>query len=96
MSDIYKESVKLHDQLQGKIDITNKMDVNSKEDLSLLYSPGVAEPCLEIQRNPERAYDLTIKNNTIAVNYQRNGCFRTWRYRSAGFPAGNGGQSHAF
>lgn len=67
MSDIYKESVKLHDQLQGKIDITNKMDVNSKEDLSLLYSPGVAEPCLEIQRNPERAYDLTIKNNTIAV-----------------------------
>lgn len=67
MSDIYEESVKLHEQLRGKIDITNKMDVNSKEDLSLLYSPGVAEPCLEIQRNPERAYDLTIKNNTIAV-----------------------------
>lgn len=67
MSDIYKESVALHDRLQGKIDISNKMEVNSKEDLSLLYSPGVAEPCLEIQRNPERAYDLTIKNNTIAV-----------------------------
>lgn len=67
MSDIYEESVKLHERLRGKIDITNKMDVNSKEDLSLLYSPGVAEPCLEIQRNPERAYDLTIKNNTIAV-----------------------------
>ncbi len=67
MSDIYKESVKLHERLRGKTDIVNKMDVNSKEDLSLLYSPGVAEPCLEIQRNPERAYDLTIKNNTIAV-----------------------------
>ena len=67
MSDIYKESVELHDKLQGKIDISNKMEVSSKEDLSLLYSPGVAEPCLEIQRDPERAYDLTIKNNTIAV-----------------------------
>ena len=67
MSDIYKESVKLHEKLKGKIDIANKMDVTSKEDLSLLYSPGVAEPCLEIERNPERAYDLTIKNNTIAV-----------------------------
>lgn len=67
MSDIYKESVKLHERLRGKTDIINKMDVNSKEDLSLLYSPGVAEPCLEIQRNPERAYDLTIKSNTIAV-----------------------------
>lgn len=67
MSDIYKESVELHEQLKGKIDISNKMEVKSKEDLSLLYSPGVAEPCLEIERNPERAYDLTIKNNTIAV-----------------------------
>ncbi|MCE7991352.1 MAG: NADP-dependent malic enzyme [Roseivirga sp.] len=67
MSDIYKKSVELHERLRGKTEITNKMDVNSKEDLSLLYSPGVAEPCLEIQRNPERAYDLTIKNNTIAV-----------------------------
>lgn len=67
MSDIYKESVILHEQLKGKVDVSNKMEVNSKEDLSKLYSPGVAEPCLEIQRNPERAYDLTIKNNTIAV-----------------------------
>ena len=67
MSDIYERSVELHDRLQGKIDISNKMEVNSKEELSLLYSPGVAEPCMEIARDPERAYDLTIKNNTIAV-----------------------------
>lgn len=67
MSDIYKQSVELHEKLEGKIDICNKMEVSSKEDLSLLYSPGVAEPCLEIQRDPQRAYDLTIKNNTIAV-----------------------------
>ena len=56
MSDIYKESVKLHEKLKGKIDIANKMDVTSKEDLSLLYSPGVAEPCLEIERNISDAW----------------------------------------
>lgn len=67
MSDIYKASVALHDELKGKIDISNKMEVSSKEDLSKLYSPGVAEPCREIAKDPERAYDLTIKNNTIAV-----------------------------
>jgi len=67
MNNVYKESVELHEKLKGKIDITNKMEVSTKEDLSLIYSPGVAEPCLEIERNPERAYDLTIKGNTIAV-----------------------------
>ena len=67
MSDVYQSSVELHDRLNGKIDITNKMKVDSKEDLSLLYSPGVAQPCLEIEKDPSRAYDLTIKSNTIAV-----------------------------
>ena len=43
------------------------MDVTNKDDLSLVYSPGVAEPCMEIYRNPERVYDLTMKGNTVAV-----------------------------
>ena len=53
--------------MQGKIEMVNKIPVDSKEKLSLVYSPGVAQPCLEIEKNPERAYDLTIKGNTIAV-----------------------------
>jgi malate dehydrogenase (oxaloacetate-decarboxylating) len=67
MKDVYKESITLHKKLKGKIEISNKMEVNSKEDLSLLYSPGVAQPCLEIQKNPELAYEMTMKGNTIAV-----------------------------
>ena len=67
MKEVYKKSIALHNDLKGKIEITNKMDVNSKDDLSLLYSPGVAQPCLEIEKNPELAYDMTIKGNTIAV-----------------------------
>ncbi len=63
----FEESVKLHEDLKGKISVTNKLDVKSKEDLSLVYSPGVAEPCMEIYRNPERVYDLTMKGNTVAV-----------------------------
>lgn len=65
--DYFKESVKLHEKLKGKITVTNKIEVENKDDLSLVYSPGVAEPCMEIHRNPERAYDLTMKGNTVAV-----------------------------
>lgn len=65
--DYFKESVKLHEKLKGKISISNKMEVNSKDDLSLVYSPGVAEPSMEIYRNPDRVYDLTMKGNTVAV-----------------------------
>lgn len=67
MEDVYKKSVELHEEMQGKIEMVNKIPVDSKEKLSLVYSPGVAQPCLEIEKNPERAYDLTIKGNTIAV-----------------------------
>ncbi len=67
MEEVYKKSVELHEQMQGKIEMTNKIPVDSTEILSLVYSPGVAQPCLEIEKDPERAYDLTIKGNTIAV-----------------------------
>lgn len=67
MEEVYKKSVKLHEEMKGKIEMVNKIPVDTKEKLSLVYSPGVAQPCLEIEKDPERAYDLTIKGNTIAV-----------------------------
>lgn len=65
--DVYKKSLELHKELNGKISIENKAKIDSKENLSLLYSPGVAQPCLEIENDPFLAYDYTIKSNTIAV-----------------------------
>ena len=67
MEKVYQKSLDLHKQMQGKIEITNKIDVDSQEKLSLVYSPGVAQPCLEIEKNPETAYDYTMKGNTIAI-----------------------------
>lgn len=65
--DYYKESLKLHKAHKGKIEIKSKIDVETKEDLSLVYSPGVAEPCRAIAENEEMVYDYTIKGNTVAV-----------------------------
>lgn len=65
--DYFKESLKLHEKLQGKIDFVSKADLMTKEDLSLAYSPWVAEPCREIAKDPENAYKYTIKANTVAV-----------------------------
>ena len=63
----YKQSVALHKRLQGKIETSIKIDINTKEDLSLLYSPGVAQPCIDIANNPDDVYDYTIKGNTVAI-----------------------------
>jgi malate dehydrogenase (oxaloacetate-decarboxylating) len=65
--DYAKESLKKHVEWRGKLDIVPKMAVASKLDLSLAYTPGVAEPCLEIQRHPEKSWDLTGRWNTVAV-----------------------------
>lgn len=65
--DYFKESLLLHRHLKGKIQISPKLDVQTKEQLSLVYSPGVAQPCLEIERDPELVWEYTIKNNTVAV-----------------------------
>lgn len=65
--DIYQDSIFLHEKLRGKITVRTKIDVNTAEDLSLLYSPGVAEPCRAIAANPELAYSYTIKGNCVAV-----------------------------
>ena len=65
--DYAKESLKLHEELRGKIEIVSRAKVDDKEALSLAYTPGVAEPCLEIQRHPEKSFTLTRRWNTVAV-----------------------------
>ncbi|NJC27297.1 NAD(P)-dependent malic enzyme [Neolewinella antarctica] len=65
--DYFEESLNLHRTLKGKIRVSAKMDVRSKEDLSLVYSPGVAAPCLAIAANPDDVYKYTIKSNTVAI-----------------------------
>ena len=65
--DYNKESIKLHEKLKGKLDVNANTSIESKEDLSLIYSPGVAGPCLDIANDPSRVYDLTIKGRTVAV-----------------------------
>ena len=65
--DYFKESLNLHRTLKGKIRVSPKMDVRSKDDLSLVYSPGVAEPCKAIAANPDDVYKYTIKSNTVAI-----------------------------
>lgn len=65
--DYGKESLRMHYELRGKIEINARAEVNSKEALSLAYTPGVATPCLEIQKDPAKSYELTRRWNTIAV-----------------------------
>ena len=65
--DYAKESLKLHYELKGKLEITPRAKVDSKEALSLAYTPGVAEPCLVIQKDVEKSYELTRRWNTVAV-----------------------------
>ena len=65
--DYTEESLKLHKKYQGKISVTPKVEVRTTQDLSLVYSPGVAAPCLEIAKDPAKAYDYTIKGNTVAI-----------------------------
>ncbi|OWY23145.1 NADP-dependent malic enzyme [Sphingobacteriales bacterium UPWRP_1] len=67
MEKINRESLLLHQKLGGKISVIPKMDIETTRDLSLLYSPGVAEPCLQIAANPDEVWKYTIKNNTVAV-----------------------------
>ena len=62
-----EESLKMHYNLKGKIEVTARAAVDSKEALSLAYTPGVAESCLEIQKNPDKSFDLTRRWNTVAV-----------------------------
>lgn len=65
--DVYEKSLKLHEEWAGKMDTVPKCSVETREDLSLAYTPGVAEPCRKIADKPEDVYKYTQKGNTIAV-----------------------------
>lgn len=65
--DYAKESLKLHYELRGKLEVSPRVKTDSKEALSLAYTPGVAQPCLEIQKDIQKSYELTRRWNTVAV-----------------------------
>ena len=65
--DYAQKSLELHRQLRGKIEVVSRVKVDSREDLSLAYTPGVAQPCLEIQKDIDKSYELTRRWNTVAV-----------------------------
>lgn len=64
---IYEESLKFHKDLKGKLEIYSRVKIENEKDLSLAYTPGVAEPCREIHKDPSTAYLYTRKWNTVAV-----------------------------
>jgi malate dehydrogenase (oxaloacetate-decarboxylating) len=65
--DIYQKALKLHSENRGKIEVKSKVRVRNREELSLAYSPGVAEPCREIAKDRDKAYEYTARGNQVAV-----------------------------
>ena len=69
--DYAKESLKMHYELRGKLEMTSRAAVDTKDALSLAYTPGVAAPCLEIQKDVNKSYELTRRWNTVAGRKMR-------------------------
>ena len=67
MKDIKKSALEVHKKYKGKLEVVSKVPLKNIHDMSLFYTPGVAEPCKEIFKNPELAYSYTFKGNTIAI-----------------------------
>ena len=65
--DYYKEALKLHEEHRGKIEVISKVKLESRDDLSTAYTPGVAEPCKEIARDRKNVYKYTAKSNLVGV-----------------------------
>ncbi len=65
--DIREKSLEKHYEWQGKIEVTTRCEIKTREDLSLAYTPGVAQPCLEIQKDINKSYELTRRSNLVAV-----------------------------
>ncbi|WP_346847083.1 NADP-dependent malic enzyme [uncultured Clostridium sp.] len=62
-----EQSLKMHKEKKAKLEVISKIPVNTREDLSIAYTPGVAEPCIEISKDRDKVYDYTIKSNTVAI-----------------------------
>ena len=84
--DYAKESLRLHGEWKGKIEVVTRVPAENKDDLSLAYTPGVAQPCLEIQKDVNKSYDLTY----VPCCYRRISDPWPWKYRTGGGDAGNG------
>jgi len=83
----FEESLKLHEKIRWKISTELKLDLNTKDDLSLAYTPWVAEPCREIEKDPENAYKYTLKANTVAVISDWSAVLGLWNiWGLAGLP----------
>ncbi|PWL70976.1 MAG: NAD-dependent malic enzyme [Clostridiales bacterium] len=65
--DIKEKAVRAHEEWHGKIEVVSRAPITNKAELSVAYTPGVAQPCLEIEKDPERVYELTRKGNLVAV-----------------------------
>lgn len=65
--DYNKAALEMHETHHGKVGITSKVEVKTRDDLSTAYTPGVAEPCLEIQKDVDKSYELTRRSNLVAV-----------------------------
>ena len=63
----YEESLKLHEKNKGKVEVISKIKIETRDDLSLAYTPGVAEPCKKIHSNEDDVYKYTSKGNMVAV-----------------------------
>lgn len=79
--DYNKEALKAHEACRGKVEVVSKMKLENKDDLSIAYTPGVAEPCRKIAENKEDVYKYTAKGNLVAVLSDGSGGFRPWQYR---------------
>ena len=90
--DIRQESLQKHYEWGGKIEVVSRVEINDRKDLSLAYTPGVAEPCLEINKDYNKSFDLTRRSNLVAVITDGTAVFGSRRYRSRGRHARNGGQ----
>ena len=64
---IQEESLKMHKENKGVLEVIGKIKLETKHDLAIAYTPGVAEPCLEIAKDKNKVYDYTIKGNTVAI-----------------------------
>ena len=77
-----EESLRLHGEWQGKIEVVSRVKVENKEDLSLAYTPGVAQPCLEIQKD-YASYSTNIKSSTSCTNWKLASFVKKTSFRSS-------------
>ena len=89
----YEEALKLHEKHQGKIHTELNCEINTMDDMSVVYTPGVAEPCRKTAENEEDVYRYTTKSNTIAVVSNGTAVLGTWKYWSQSSDSSHGRKS---